>query len=645
MNSIGHTRITPKPYCQPVDWRDHFAEACRSLRLGQQPLVSQHTLLTGFKAQYKTLTALPRRQRRLIHRQRKHSLAGVALLSALGAQPALAATINVGGQCTLARAIVSANNDASPRGFCTPGSGADRIVLPRNSTVTLTTVNNVSFGPTGLPTIRTVMTIDGNGSTIRRGASAPDFRILAVAPYGNLRLQEATISGGVAAPDATGDPGFGDGGGLFIAELGTATVVASTISGNKAARAGGGLHNYAYADLTVTNSTVSGNQASGHGGGVYTDEDAGLTIINSTISGNRSGGSGGGVASNNNTLYIMTVAGSTISGNTAANHGGGVYVGYNSGMRITNSTISGNKATDGGGGIRTGYSVSVFLVHSTVTGNTAASGGGVSNYNNSLVELNRSLISGNSASTAREVYNNAVIRAGDYNLLGHGASTNAQAFVNFAPGGTDINATSDGDTPTTLSAILNRSLASNGGTTRTHALVTDSPAIDAINNGTCPPPAVDQRGISRPRDGDGDGGVACDIGSFEVASAPPVFSAKCQGVVATIVGTANDDYLVGTAGRDVIQGLAGNDRLVGLEGDDLICGGKDHDNVYGGPGNDRIYGEVGSDRLLGVDGNDRIFGGSERDTMDGGVGTDRCDGGPPATGDKAANCERVLGVP
>ena len=46
--------------------------------------------------------------RRSLQRQWKRSLAGVALLLALGQAPAHAATINVGGACTLVRAIVAA---------------------------------------------------------------------------------------------------------------------------------------------------------------------------------------------------------------------------------------------------------------------------------------------------------------------------------------------------------------------------------------------------------------------------------------------------------------------------------------------------------------------------------------------------------
>ncbi len=95
-------------------------------------------------------------------------LAGLALLLVLGQAPALPATINVSGGCTLVRAIVAANNDTTASGNCTKGSGADKIVLPRISTERFTVVNNTPYGPTGLPIIRSNITIAGNNSIIRR---------------------------------------------------------------------------------------------------------------------------------------------------------------------------------------------------------------------------------------------------------------------------------------------------------------------------------------------------------------------------------------------------------------------------------------------------------------------------------------------
>jgi hypothetical protein len=123
-----------------------------------------------FDEYYLQLQVLPRRIRRALQRQWRRSLAGIALMLALGMAPTLAATINVRGPCTLGRAITSANNDIAVAG-CTRGRGADTIVLPANSTQTLTAVNNNYYGPTGLPLIRSNITIAGNGSTIRYGNS------------------------------------------------------------------------------------------------------------------------------------------------------------------------------------------------------------------------------------------------------------------------------------------------------------------------------------------------------------------------------------------------------------------------------------------------------------------------------------------
>jgi hypothetical protein len=47
-----------------------------------------------------------------------------------------------------------------------------------------------------------------------------------------------------------------------------------------------------------------------------------------------------------------------------------------------------------------------------------------------------------------------------------------------------------------------------------HMFIANSPAIDAINDGTCPPSMRDQRGVKRLKDGKGDG-ASCDIDAYE----------------------------------------------------------------------------------------------------------------------------------
>lgn len=97
---------------------------------------------------------------------------------------------------------------------------------------------------------------------------------------------------------------------------------------------------------------------------------------------------------------------------------------------------------------------------------------------------------------------------------------------------------------------------------------------------------------------------------------------RCDGLEATIVGTAEDNILIGTDGDDVIVGLGGNDIIDGRGGNDVICGGPGNDILIGGPGNDRLFGGEGDDLLDGDEGDDRLFGGPGRDWLLGGPGND-----------------------
>ena len=386
---------------------------------------------------------------------------------------------------------------------------------------------------------------------------------------------------------------------LEVGPTGNLTVRDLTLRGGVApasAPLGGGVFNF-FGTLTLINSTLSGNAAFDSGGGVFNTANALLTLINSTISGN-SAPVGGGVANQGN----ATVTNSTLSGNSVGGSGGGVINGGN--LTVTNSTLSGNSAIAGGGVANTG-----------------------------AITLNRTLVSGNTASIGPEIANSttnsAIINADNFNLFGH---SGVAGVSGFAPGVTDVVPGAG----VMLNNILSP-LASNGGPTLTHALVTGSPAIDASPvNGDCQ--ATDQRGITRPQ------GAACDIGAFEFTSVtPPVSSAFCDGVAATIVGTAGNDVLVGTAARDIIAGLEGDDVLQGLGGNDLICGGPGNDLIRGGTGRDRILGQGGRDNLRGEAGRDVIEGGSGNDKLNGGGSADTCKGGVGRDG--ARGCERVSGVP
>ncbi|MGQ0699247.1 MAG: choice-of-anchor Q domain-containing protein, partial [Panacagrimonas sp.] len=256
--------------------------------------------------------------------------------------------------------------------------------------------------------------------------------------------------------------------------------------------------------LTLQSTTISGGVAEfAEGGGIHVGGGGTLALVDSTVSGN--GANYGAGIYNSGTV---TLTRSTLSGNGASDFGGGL---YNAGTAtLTDSTVSGNGAFYGGG---LHNKNTLTLTHSTVSGNNASHGGGLTNLSGTTT-LSKSLIAGNTGSSGREVKRlSGTVTASNLNLFGHSGLTNAQAFYGFNPGATDITATSNGNTPTTLTSILNTTLAFNGGPTQTHALVTGSPALDAYppdGGGACVV-ATDQRGFARPRFGD------CDIGAFEFA--------------------------------------------------------------------------------------------------------------------------------
>ncbi len=127
---------------------------------------------------------------------------------------------------------------------------------------------------------------------------------------------------------------------------------------------------------------------------------------------------------------------------------------------------------------------------------------------------------------------------------------------------------------------------------------------------------------------------------------------RCNGRLATLVGTAGNDVLPGTsaddvivagAGDDVIRDAGGNDAICGGAGNDVILGGAGDDLILGGPGVDAIDGGPGNDLISGDQGPDVLFGGPGNDTIRGAEGFDLCAGGPGT--DTAASCEIVFGVP
>jgi len=461
-------------------WDSQVAEAAQTPWLKEELRRCDSDLFPPFAACYAELRALPRSARRALQRRiarsselaailpewfrsgggralqykLARSLAGAALLLALGQGIIEAATINVttanpkakrDGQCSLIEAIINANRDAAKHKDCPAGSGADTIVLPSSADITLNSVNNRTHGRTGLPVITSPITIEGNGAEIvgnNKNRKRP-FRLIAVGDTGELTLQNVTLSGGSADEGGailnhgtlavensiiSGNQGGGvfngatltiqnstisdnEGGG--VTNTGTLTIENSTLSLNTSAGVGGGVSNFGSGAVSVKNSTISGNRAADRGGGIFNfNPYSSVSIENSIISGNHAVYSGGGIYNSG----AVNVAGSTISGNSASRGGGA----FNSrsyslpaSLSLTNSTISGNVASDDGGGIFNYRSYCGFyycyfggylsLADSTITQNVAGdSGGGL--FNEGTLSMTNSTISNNQAPNGPDIF-------------------------------------------------------------------------------------------------------------------------------------------------------------------------------------------------------------------------------------------------
>ncbi len=206
--------------------------------------------------------------------------------------------------------------------------------------------------------------------------------------------------------------------------------------------------------------------------------------------------SSGGAVSNAGTLMLARC---TLAKN-AATTGGAI---FNAGaLTLTQCTLAENSATTGGAIANQGGAAFPMLTHCTLSRNTATSSGGAIVIRDHELTLANSIVAGNSAPSGPDISNlaNPVFAAG-VNIVGD-------------PAGSGISAG-----PSVLIADPRLApLADNGGPTRTMALRTGSPALDAatVLGGF----VTDQRGFPRNRDGDAVAGSAPDIGAYEAQVAP-----------------------------------------------------------------------------------------------------------------------------
>jgi Ca2+-binding RTX toxin-like protein len=187
-------------------------------------------------------------------------------------------------------------------------------------------------------------------------------------------------------------------------------------------------------------------------------------------------------------------------------------------------------------------------------------------------------------------------------------SPNLGSVENIGPLGVNVDPATDAGFDISAAGVAYAGLTS-GGVTRLYTVALPNGTASAVG----PVGAGNQQLIS----------LTSAAGDPPVAAPAP----KCQGKVATVVGTNGADNLAGTKKADVIVALGGNDRVSARKGNDRVCGGNGRDLLRGGKGRDRLLGEKGKDTLNGGPGG--------RDLCKGGGGQDIA----------RLSCEQDPGVP
>ncbi len=358
------------------------------------------------------------------------------------------------------------------------GPGANLLTLSGNNASRVFTNNGADA------IVRGLTVSGGNGQGNNPGMGGGIF-----SPFGGiLTLENVTVRNNVA----------NQGGGIFHTQNSPVILRNCDLYNNQSPF--GGTAITSRSELTVENSHIAGNGVVGQGSPAVLIVNTIAEFTNSTIENNI----GGGFNVEGSTLDLRQ---SSVFGNTTEFAGGGIRLGSaQTVVNIVNSTISGNTTEGYGGGIYLfSPSSTVNLVHSTITQNTAnidgngtGYGGGLNNAFGGTVNSFNSIIADNIDRSG-----NAPDFAGT--IISQGHNLIRRTF------GLTISGNTTGNILDQDPKLL--PLGDYGGPTKTHAFQPGSPAIDAADPGNFL--ATDQRGVSRPQNGDQNGTTLPDIGSFE----------------------------------------------------------------------------------------------------------------------------------
>jgi predicted outer membrane repeat protein len=340
------------------------------------------------------------------------------------------------------------------------------------------------------------------------------------------------------------------GGAIATGHQTTTTIDGVLFEGNQSTDGGGGAIYFVQSSFTITECTFDQNQTIGEnapGGAIMIDSSNGSIGDTSAFVDNISSRGGGGVAIylesmveidttafQSNTAAITggglanyaqgntTLITNSIFASNSATSGGGIYNATN--LRLEKSLVNGNISTQDGAGIYNGGEM-LNLINSTVSGNSNQNvGGGILNYG--TIEINFATIAFNQSVHGGGIYAN--LSAGGTvtvknSIFSNNSAQSCSVFGSINSLGDNLD--DDGSCQgfnLTDNPLLD-SLDYNGGPSRTHAFLFNSPAVDNVTDCTTISGNLavseDQRSEPRPFNNQ------CDLGAYEAQSTPPDFQA------------------------------------------------------------------------------------------------------------------------
>ncbi len=425
--------------------------------------------------------------------------------------------------------------------YAKPGH-AKNIAVPGDRATIQAAIDAAYHGDTitvGPGTYTENITINGKSVTLQSSAG-PDSTVLDGNGSGSVITIAGSESNNSIIRGFTIKNGRGSiyGGGIYINNA-SPIITDSKIINNTGCN-GGGIY-IGQGSAIIQGNTISNNSlycSGSYGGGIAVDWGSSAQILYNTIENNTmnsSDGGGIGVYSGSGTTLIQgnIIRGNRAKGGSPGSSGGGLYV-YSSSVQAIQNLITGN-SSDFGGGVSwmPRDSSNSYLLNNTIADNDSPSGSGI--------------ISGGSAVNPGIINNIIVAKAAQAAVYSsYLCSLNLKNNIAYSPSGSAYGgACSDQNG---INGNITADPLLSGPSAGYFGLRPGSPAIDAGNGGTVPPPATDFGGSTRVLDGNGDSTAIIDIGAYEFDPARPV--ATVQGIPIIDLTTTTLDLVVG--GTDVV---------------------------------------------------------------------------------------------